>query len=98
MKPRINPPIPPKHTAEVTFDGDAAARRRLMDSEFCDACGKLRLRTKADAHSYIGLLLSKRWRESRANDHTFAPYRCPIKGWHVGRNPKTAQLLETRHG
>lgn len=95
MTPRTHSSIPPRHIAEVTFDSEPEARRRLINSEFCAKCGKLLLRTKADAHSYIGLLLSKRTRKSRENDHTFAPYRCPVsKGWHIGSSRVIAQLLE----
>jgi hypothetical protein len=66
-----------------------------MNSVFCDPCGKLSLRTKADAHSFIGLLLSKKYRTPRCGEHTLAPYRCPFKnGWHIGRNKVTAQRLE----
>ena len=95
MKPRLHPPIPPKRTVDVTFDSEAEARRRLMNSEFCTKCGKLLLKNKADAHSFIGLILSKRFRTPKCGEHTLTPYRCPNrKGWHIGRNQETAQLLE----
>jgi hypothetical protein len=93
----MNPPIPSKRIVEVTFDSEPEARRRLINSEFCDKCGKLSLRTRADAHSYIGLLLSKRYHKSRSGEHTLAPYRCPHKnGWHVGRNYEVAKRLEAK--
>jgi hypothetical protein len=98
MSPRRSkPPIPSQRLAEVTFDSEPEARRRLMNSAFCDRCGKIALRTKEDAHNYIGLLLSKRWRQPKPNEHTLAPYSCPWKkGWHVGRDSKTAELLEAK--
>jgi hypothetical protein len=96
MTPRIKPPVPPKHAAAVTFDSEAAARRRLMNSEFCAACGKLRLRTKEDAHSYIGLMISKPARKVKRGTFALAPYRCPINGWHIGSHKNTAELLEAK--
>lgn len=104
MKPRSlkasrpyadKPPIPPQRIAAVTFDSEPEARRRLLNSVFCDGCGKLALRTKEDAHSYIGLLLSKKYRTPKSGEHTLAPYPCAHgNGWHIGRNQATAQLLE----
>jgi hypothetical protein len=96
MSPRRHkPPIPPQRLAAVTFDSEPEARRRLLNSAFCEKCGKLALRTREDAHNYIGLLLSKRWRQPKPNEHTLAPYACPWKkGWHVGRDSQTAELLK----
>jgi hypothetical protein len=95
MKPRVNPPIPPQRVAAVTFDSEPEARRRLLNSAFCNKCGKLSLRTKEDAHNYIGLLLSKKHRTPKCGEHTLAPYPCPRgNGWHVGRDQATAELLE----
>lgn len=96
MKPRPKSPVPPQRTAAVTFDSEPEARRRLMNSEFCAQCGKLRLRTKADAHSYIGLMISKPGRKLKRGTFALAPYRCPFKGWHIGRDRKTAELLEAK--
>ncbi len=95
MKLRLKPPIPPKRLVAVTFDSEPEARHRLLNSAFCDKCGRLALSTRADAHSYIELLLSKKYRTPRSGESTLAPYRCPHKnGWHIGRNRNVAQLLE----
>jgi hypothetical protein len=92
--PRLKPVIPPHRVEAVTFDSEPEARRRLMNSAFCERCGKLALRTRADAHNYIGLLLSKRWQKPKPNQHTLKPYECPYRmGWHVGRDSQTAELL-----
>jgi hypothetical protein len=97
MKPRTEEEIPRRITAEVTFDTADEARRRLLESTWCSLCGKLSLKTKADAHNYIGLTLSKRWRTPKPGEHTWAPYPCPHgDGWHVGRNPETAELLRKK--
>jgi hypothetical protein len=85
----------PRHRTEtITWDSEPEARRRLLNSEFCGRCEKLSLKTKADAHSYIGLLISKPGRIVRPKQATLAPYKCPHgNGWHVGQDPKTADLL-----
>jgi hypothetical protein len=94
MKHLAEENIPRHRIADVTFDSVAEARRRLLNSEFCVQCQKLALRTRDDAHSYIGLLVSRRYRAVRSNDFTLAPYRCPHNHntWHVGRDRNLAQL------
>lgn len=87
----------PRHRlASLTWDSEPEARRRLLDSAFCEHCGKLALRTREDAHSYIGLLVSKRYHTPRPNEFTLAPYRCPVNrdSWHVGRDRNVAQFVK----
>jgi hypothetical protein len=92
---RAQRPIPAHRKLDVTWDGEREARRRLIKSEFCSACNKLTLRTRAEAHSYIALLISTPGHLPRSGESTLAPYKCPRgAGWHVGRNIKTAALLQ----
>ena len=94
MKPLPEETQPAHRVYAITWDSEPEARRRLLNSAFCDRCRKLALRTKEDAHNYIGLLLSKRGRVARIGESTLHPYPCPWKkGWHVGRDVHTAALL-----
>jgi hypothetical protein len=92
----------PRHRAEaVTWDSEPEARRRLMNSEFCALCRKLALKSEADARSYIGLLINVpiQRRRVRAAGFTLHPHECRHgKGWHVGRDAKTAELVKERTG
>ncbi len=85
----------PRRIAEtITWDSEPEARRRLLNSAWCGRCNKIGLRSEADAHSYIGLLLA-RPHATRRNESTLKPYECPHgNGWHVGRDIKTAELLK----
>jgi len=94
MKLPAEETVPRHRTDAITWDSEPVARRRLLKSDFCTLCGKLLLRTKADARSYIGLLLSGRGHGPHQNAFTLKPYKCPHgKGWHVGRDRKVAELL-----
>ena len=100
MGPRTEDKPMPRHRVEdVTFAEVDAARAKLADSHFCDTCNKLLLKSKADARSYIGVLLfSPRHRAGRVKDEfALKPYRCPHQpGWHVGRDFNTAYLVNER--
>ena len=95
MCARLKPPIPKHRVAAVTFDSEPEARRRLLNSDWCGLCEKAGFRTKTDARSYIGLLLSKKGRLPGPKDFLIVPYRCPHKrGWHIGHDPIAKKLLE----
>lgn len=94
MKVRSEENIPRRRTESLTFASEDEARRRLVDSEFCSQCQKLSLRSKADAHSYIGLKLAKKHSTPKPGSFVLMPYRCPHgKGWHIGRNLANFALL-----
>jgi hypothetical protein len=92
---RRSPERIPRHRKQaVTWDSAPEARRRLLDSDWCGFCKKCSLKSKVDAHSYIGLLISQPRHHPRRNESTLAPYKCPRgNGWHVGRNIETARKL-----
>jgi hypothetical protein len=87
---------PARKLAALTFDSEAQARIRLLDSTFCDRCRRLSLGSQPDARSYIGLLIASpsRQRRNQQGSWTLHPYRCPwSRGWHVGRDRRVEQLL-----
>jgi hypothetical protein len=96
MKPRTEEEIPRRVAETITWDSEPEARRRLLNSAWCGRCNKIGLRTKGDAHNYIGLLLAKP-HTPRVHESTLKPYRCPHgNGWHVGRDIKTVELLRKK--
>ena len=94
--PLPEPALPPHRAADLTWDCETQARSRLIHSAFCARCSKLLLKTKANARSYIGLLVVRKLRPGGWAIH---PYRCPYsRGWHVGRDPHAMGLLKERTG
>ena len=94
MSRRTPESIPAHRKDAVSFSNEAKARERMLKEPFCGYCKKLLHRTRADAHSYIGLLM--RTAPRKIFSYTLHPYRCPhrIKGWHVGRDLMTVALLK----
>ncbi len=88
--------VPRHRTKAMTWSSESDARRRLLDSEFCNSCSKLALHSAEEARNYIGLLLWSRRHSPRANDYALGPFPCPhTKGlWHVGHNPRVTALLK----
>lgn len=98
MSRRAPDPIPRHRKDAVSFSSEIEARERMLKEDLCGYCKKLLHRTKADAHSYIGLLMRTTPRKSWSC--TLHPYRCPhrTKGWHVGRDIKIVELLRRKKG
>jgi hypothetical protein len=82
------------HRAEaVSWRGRASERDRILASPFCWRCRKLALRTRDDAHAYIGILITSGPRDGR--DWQLRPYRCPKANgcWHVGHDRSVVRLI-----
>lgn len=94
MKHTAGSEIPQHRKVDLTWSSEAEARQIMLAADFCGYCRKLLLPTESAARSYIGLLL--RTDAPRPLRFTLRPYRCPhhAKGWHIGRDRKTAQLLK----
>lgn len=91
--------IPLHCIVSVTWIDMQHARQRLRNTEWCGLCQKLTLHTVDDARAYIGMILhrEKRGEEPRHYRSYLRPYTCPHgNGFHVGRDSKTARLIEER--
>lgn len=91
--------IPIHRIVSVTWISRQHAQERLRHAEWCDLCQKLSMANVDDAHAYIGLILyrEKHGAEPRRYRSYLRPYPCPHgNGFHIGRDSKTARLIEER--
>ena len=97
MRPKQT--IPLHCIVSVTWINKRHARERLRNSSWCGLCQKLALFTIDDARCYIGLILhrEKSGEEPRRYRSFLRPYPCPHgNGFHIGRDYKTAKLIEEK--
>jgi hypothetical protein len=93
---RHQPYSTPLHRKDaMVWTNRAALRDRLRKMPRCPHCRKRQLPTKADARSFLAMILTHPCRANRADDYQLRPYPCPWgNGWHFGHDRTIPELLK----